>query len=102
MATGVKEKDAGSFLGGLRKKSGDAIALEVVAAAINESPSDPREWMTAAAKQRAEGTGMEDLTDEEMAAAQERIRAKREALGSRLEARTRASGDVRRARGLSH
>lgn len=55
MAAGVGEDQARSFVGKLAKEHGDALALEVVAAAIQESPADPRAWLTMAAKQRAGG-----------------------------------------------
>lgn len=52
---GVKESNARSYLGLMRKKHGDVLVIEVATAAEQEDVSDPLGWMRKAMEARARG-----------------------------------------------
>lgn len=49
---GLPMEQCGTFIGSLARKFGDAIALDVIEAAVLEQPADPKAWMTAACQSR--------------------------------------------------
>lgn len=76
VSAGTPEKQARTFLGGLRKEHGDIAVVNALRECLKEKPLQPLEWLAAALSPRRQGVG--------------RTQNKQEA----LEARNRAIADL--------